>query len=73
MGTNYYLHLGKVTSQGADQPKLFTEAVDVDALDASARTSGWVMDEYGHDIPWSEFMELHRQCQRTEHHGENFS
>lgn len=73
VGTNYYLHLGKVSSQGKDRPRLFLEATDVAALDQGAGDLGWVQDEYGQDISWSEFLELWQACQYETHHGENFS
>jgi hypothetical protein len=60
MGTNYYLHLGKTSSQGEGKPLLFIAATDVEHLDANAGRLGWVMNEYGNEVPWSDFIERYR-------------
>lgn len=54
MGTNYYLHLGKRWASGNGQ--VFTWATDryKPPLDSQV---GHVMDEYGEEMPWSEFYE----------------
>jgi hypothetical protein len=74
MGTNYYLHLGKTTSQGEGRPLLFTAATDIELIHGEGGAVGWVMDEYGREIAWPDFMAKFYACQRDlSHYGEQFS
>lgn len=68
MDTNYYLHIGKRSSNGINNPLLFTWAARPDVRrDAAALHIGdgvTVMDEYGHEMTWAEFKELVREDTR---------
>jgi len=78
MGTNYYLHLGKRSSQGQGKPALMTWAVE--AGPACRREVIWVadgvtvQDEYGKEMTWAEFLRLVAldACDHA-HHGQAFS
>jgi hypothetical protein len=78
MGTNYYLHLGKRTSQGEGEPSKFTWAVNrhfplVGDVPMNI-APGTVQDEYGREMSWIDFYEMiGRDVSDESHIGEQFS
>lgn len=64
MGTNYYLHIGKRSSRGIGKGCTFTEAVQVTQSQGGdvliVRDGVIVLDEYGHEMTWTEFNDLIR-------------
>lgn len=56
MGTNYYLHLGKRTSQGTGKPHRFQWATPVNRDLIPGGTT--VMDEYGREYEFRDWLVL---------------
>jgi hypothetical protein len=74
VGTNYYLHIGKRTSQGVGHPPKFSWAVGRGrgVLEHFGDTA--VIDEYGNEMTWAEFyMKIQADVSDESTIGDNFS